>query len=330
MLIFYLSKIIYILFRRFLMMKKLIMTLFTATLFLSFAVTSFAADSTTGITRSDATLKVIQALYNGAYNNEKTFTIDDYYCIHASGSTHFVPDYTLKIEGYPVLCTLYQNVSELGFSDIKEPENAISLAKAMGIVKGFPNGTFHPQEALTYNEAYAILTSAFYLPKVHSTLIYPNDFINSAKNAGFFDASTQGDEKIPATAFEKMLNTCLQETKNSIQNTLFTPAFTADECVSYYANAVKNRNGMLQYALLHERLKERYSMDFENTNWVTGLSSSQIESFSINKIDPLNYEIHFNWAPSTTPASTPPLRVTLEAVSLGDVTVYLITTLENL
>lgn len=65
-----------------------------------------------------------------------------------------------------------------------------------------------------------------------------------------------------------------------------------------------------------------YNIDFEGISWVTGVYSSWVESFSISKIDNLNYEVNFNWATSISPAFTTYLRLNLKAVNLGEVTIY--------
>lgn len=311
-------------------MKKLIVTMFTTILFITFTGTLYAADSATTVTRSDAILKVVQSLYDGVYNNEEKFDIDSYYCIHASGYTHFVSDNDLIRRGYPALCAIYNSVKGPSFSDINLPENAISLAKEMGIINGFPDGTFHPREELTYGQAYAILTSAFYRSKINPNSLFPNDSITIAKSAGFFNELAQTNTKITTIDFDRMLNSCIQNTKDNIRNSLFIPAFTADECVSYYANAIKSRNGIIQYALFESNLQERYRTDFENRNWVTGVSDSWVESFSINNINNLDYEIDFNWATSTQTRFTTTLRIGTKAINLGEATIYLITGIENL
>lgn len=311
-------------------MRKSMITMCIAILFITFTCTLYASDSTTIITRSDAVSKVIQALYNNTYSNEEKFDIDSYYCLHASGGTHFTPDDNLRKAGYPVLCEIYNNVEGPNFSDMNSPENSISLAKAMGIINGLPDGTFHPDEGLTYNQAYAILTSAFYSSKINGTELVLKDSITVAKNIGFFNELVKEDEKVTIIDFERMLNYCIQNTKDDIRNVLFMPAFTADECISYYANAIKTHNGMLQYALFDKNLQQLYKADFESRGWLTDIPGIWVESFSIEKINNLKYEITFNWVTSTKTILTTTIGVSTVAVNLGESTIYLITELENI
>lgn len=56
---------------------------------------------------------------------------------------------------------------------------------------------------------------------------------------------------------------------------------SAKEAALSWGKAVKNRNGALQYAILSPELQEKYRGYYQNSNWVTGVSSPGVESFDI-------------------------------------------------
>jgi len=51
----------------------------------------------------------------------------------------------LNAKGYPALCEAFSDVANPGFSDVAQINNGctkIALAKAIGIVLGYPDGSF--------------------------------------------------------------------------------------------------------------------------------------------------------------------------------------------
>lgn len=68
---------------------------------------------------------------------------------------------------------------------------------------------------------------------------------------------------------------------------------TAEEAVNMYAEVVKMRNGMIQYGLLDETLREEKYEEFKGLGFVTGTSSPWVESYEINKLEENLYKITF-------------------------------------
>lgn len=72
------------------------------------------------------------------------------------------------------------------------------------------------------------------------------------------------------------------------------------QAVDNWAQAVKQRNGAWQYALLTPDLQKRYLPRFEKLNWVTGTSSPwagnyEIERIGENSVRNVKYKVKFNW-----------------------------------
>lgn len=57
----------------------------------------------------------------------------------------------------------------------------------------------------------------------------------------------------------------------------------ADTLVDVFANAVLQRNGAVQYALYCKGLRASNLAGFQQMNWVTGVSSPSVDSYSIDK-----------------------------------------------
>lgn len=74
--------------------------------------------------------------------------------------------------------------------------------------------------------------------------------------------------------------------------------------VKTWAEGVKNRNGVLQYAVMSPELKEEYYAKFGDSNWSTGVSSSWVESYKVierHRVDEERYlfEVEFTYIDST-------------------------------
>jgi hypothetical protein len=124
------------------------------------------------MTRKEAVEQIIDGLYEG-------MDIDSYYCIHENGYTHFVP--ADSEETYPKLCDMYSSADGPNFSDI-EQENAITLAKAMGIISGNGDGTFSPDDMITYAQAVKMLVcAAEVLMPNQEVRAYPEDYLKRAQ-----------------------------------------------------------------------------------------------------------------------------------------------------
>jgi len=86
--------------------------------------------------------------------------------------------------------------------------------------------------------------------------------------------------------------------------------------VTTWAEAVKTRNGALEFAVMSPELREEKYSYFAELNWVTGTSSPWVESFRINEIyksDELyRYEVILDYADSTGSVYTEKQFVTVE------------------
>jgi hypothetical protein len=73
---------------------------------------------------------------------------------------------------------------------------------------------------------------------------------------------------------------------------------TALDAVNMYAEAVKMRNGMVQYALLDDSLREEKYDVFKSLGFVTGTSSPWVDSYEIKKLEDNLYQIIFTYITS--------------------------------
>lgn len=87
------------------------------------------------------------------------------------------------------------------------------------------------------------------------------------------------------------------------------------ECVEMYANAVKNRNGAIQYALMTDTQKKRSYNELNGLHWRTGVSSPWITKYSITQEDATKYRIIFDLATSSGSAGSQITIVYVENVS---------------
>lgn len=92
-------------------------------------------------------------------------------------------------------------------------------------------------------------------------------------------------------------------------------ALTPEETALVYAKGVKNRNGIMQYSVLSQRLKEVFKKEMWNEHWVTGVSSPWVADYEIvsNKKAIIAYKVtvKFNWATSTGSAGSTQEQLTI-------------------
>lgn len=92
---------------------------------------------------------------------------------------------------------------------------------------------------------------------------------------------------------------------------------TPREAVLIWVKGVKTRNGALQFAVLSPELREKLRPQFEEMNWITGVSSPWVETYKIskeNKLDDNTYlfDVEFKMATSTGDAGTDAGKVTVK------------------
>ncbi|WJH33790.1 copper amine oxidase N-terminal domain-containing protein [Paenibacillus sp. CC-CFT747] len=81
-------------------------------------------------------------------------------------------------------------------------------------------------------------------------------------------------------------------------------AESAEEAAKQWAEAVKKRNGALQYALMTDELRAQEKEKLEASFWVTGTSSPWVDRYTVSKgtenaDGTVNYTITFVYADST-------------------------------
>lgn len=74
----------------------------------------------------------------------------------------------------------------------------------------------------------------------------------------------------------------------------FELPMTAEGTVSMYAEAVKMRNGAIQYGLLSDELRDEKYDEFKEIGFVTGTSSPWVDSYDIQNVGDNSFKIAFN------------------------------------
>lgn len=116
-------------------------------------------------------------------------------------------------------------------------------------------------------------------------------------------------------------NAC--ETKNALlmEAMRYVGSCTPEDAAKTWAEGLKQRSAALQYAVMSDMLKTEYAKRLETTtpNWVTGMSSPWVDSYTIKKLEDGNAkskvaELIFTLATSTGTAGkyTASLLLTLE------------------
>jgi hypothetical protein len=210
-----------------------------------------------------------------------------------------------------------------GFSDVSVVNDDtifISLAKTMGIINGNGNGTFAPNDLVTYNQAVKMIlcTIGYGEQLAKEKGGYPDGYIAVAHDLGVTEGMTfQGDDRVSRKNFELMLARCLATKSSPINVSMidFTPAASPELCVKAYAQAVKDRFGTIQYALMDDDLRAKNRADFVGTYWVTGVSSPWVEGYDIIKTGDLSFDVTLHYASSTGLAGNGVLKGTLKQSS---------------
>ena len=103
-----------------------------------------------------------------------------------------------------------------------------------------------------------------------------------------FDISVNGELLI------KVYNKTGQE--NNFNNLIaeFELPITAEDTVKMYAEAVKMRNGAVQYGLMSDELRDKKYYEFNELGFVTGTSSPWVDSYEIENIGDNIYKVIFH------------------------------------
>ncbi|NLW90480.1 MAG: hypothetical protein GXY34_02615 [Syntrophomonadaceae bacterium] len=91
----------------------------------------------------------------------------------------------------------------------------------------------------------------------------------------------------------------LTERRIELLETALAPR-TPDLAAYSWAEAIKTRNGAWQYAIMNDELRAQYLEQFEETNWVTGVSSPWVEKYrvtreSVDEKGDVTFKVEFDW-----------------------------------
>jgi len=263
------------------------------------------------VSRLSAVEQIIDAMYDTAGTD---FKIDDYYHTNTNGSVRFTPDNALNAKGFPALCGAFSDVPDPGFSDVVQSDNGytkIALAKAVGIVYGYPDGSFQPDKPITYIEAVTMLCRALGFSGEFYTDSYA-DTIETAEDSGILNGVTVKAGAVSIDDFSTMLKNCDGfYGPNHVLCVKFTPPATAEQCAADYAEAVKGRNGALEFALYDDGLKDEKWGGFIG-QWVTGVSSPWVDSYTVKMTDDTHAIVSFLYADNSSDQYTESVTLTIQ------------------
>lgn len=73
----------------------------------------------------------------------------------------------------------------------------------------------------------------------------------------------------------------------------FYSPLSSEDAAKMYAEAVKTRNGAVQYGLLSDELREVKYSEFSELSFVTGVSSPWVDSYEIEEVSDNTFKIEF-------------------------------------
>ncbi len=110
------------------------------------------------------------------------------------------------------------------FSDVASNHWAsgyINLASSLGLIKGYPDGTFKPDASVSYVEASTMLLRALSYGKELDSLSWPKGYMSKANSAGILDnvtADNSSEAVIRGNAANMLLNTLKANTRKVISS----------------------------------------------------------------------------------------------------------------
>lgn len=279
------------------------------------STTTSAVDSQY-ITRAEATEKIVRYMYDLSYG--EPFDINMTYCMHETRSMHFTAIVTEEgKDTYPLLASIYNAMGWNGFSDIT-PEHqsaiALNIAKEMGIINGHGDGTFKPDLPLTFGQTVKMLVCALgYKLPADLEGGYPNGYIKVADEIGALsNVRLDNDNRLSVQEFETLLKDFFALDYYPVKGALTNMPTTAEDCVRVYAEGVKTRNARVQYAVFGDELQRSSRSDFEERNWVTGVSSPWCTDYEIEKLIDTEYNVTFYYATSDGASGNIVVNITTE------------------
>lgn len=111
---------------------------------------------------------------------------------------------------------------DTNFSDVKSNHWAsgyINLASSLGLIKGYPDGTFRPDATVSYVEASTMLLRALDYGKELDSLNWPTGYMEKANSAGILEnvsANTSADAAIRGNVANMLYNTLKANTRKVV------------------------------------------------------------------------------------------------------------------
>lgn len=123
-----------------------------------------------------------------------------------------------------------------------------------------------------------------------------------------------GNDKIIVRAYSK----ADIENSDYSQASEYESPTTEQEAVNMYAEAVKMRNGFVQYGLLDDNMRDERYDDYKGFSFVTGVSSPWIDSYEIKQLTEDLYQIIFTYRTSVPTDGTYTSKINVRLVEDGE------------
>ncbi len=178
-------------------MKKLLSLLLVLAMTISLAVPMVSAEEFTDVDTKHQYYNAIQSLVARGI-------------VNGMGDGTFAPDADVTRAQYAKMVVLSigitnagESVEESGFPDVPSTHWAAGFVKAahgQGIINGFEDGTFRPEEKVTYEQAItmAIRAKSLFLKAEAEKIGYPDGYIQLATKYKFLKGIVDGVNKQPA------------------------------------------------------------------------------------------------------------------------------------
>lgn len=101
------------------------------------------------------------------------------------------------------------DAAELTFTDLSDAHwayNYIKTAVDNGIINGYPDNTFKPDNSVTYAESMAMILRAMKLEETMADKSWPMGYINEAKDAGLLESVDYSEPNVPANRGETAIS----------------------------------------------------------------------------------------------------------------------------
>ena len=137
---------------------------------------------------------------------------------------------------------------------------------------------------------------------------------------GSIQLAKQSFENVEASESQQQIQkSSLQERLELLELSVIPT--TPEEAVQTFGKAVKLRNGALQFAILSDQEKAKGKKKFEESHWVTGVSSPWVKTYEIlcekelKAGTKMEYVVAFDLYTSTGKAGTDQVRLIVEKMN---------------